>query len=229
MKESITNQRTALQKRLGYQFKQPALLARALTHRSADKLHNERLEYLGDSILSFVIAEELFLHFPTVDEGDLSQMRSSLVCGTMLAEMGKEFGIGDCLNLGQGELKSGGFRRESIISDAVEAIIGAIYLDSDVATIKKLILAWYRTRLDEIQPGIKQKDPKTRLQEHLQGIHHARPVYLILNVTGDEHEQEFLIQCRLENDPNQYIGRGMSRRKAEQAAALEAIKQLGIK
>lgn len=228
MKQS-TQRLTKLQKLISYEFKDETLLLKALTHRSADKSHNERLEYLGDSILSFVIAEALFTQFPHVDEGDLSQMRSTLVCGEMLAVIGQDFGLGDCLILGQGELKSGGHRRESIISDAVEAIIGAIYLDSNIDIIKKLILAWYQTRLMNIQPGIKQKDAKTRLQEYLQGIHQARPVYLIVEVIGNDHEQEFVIQCKIENDSNQYMGRGVNRRKAEQIAAQAAIDNLGIK
>lgn len=219
----------ALQKLIGYTFNNIDLLNHALTHRSANKIHNERLEYLGDSILSFVIAEALFNRFPNVDEGDLSQMRSSLVCGEMLAIIGQNFSIGEYMILGQGELKSGGHRRESIISDALEAIIGAIYLDSNIQTVKQLILLWYQTRLNEIQPGIKQKDSKTRLQEYLQGLRLARPVYLIIEVIGDDHEQEFVVQCKLDGDNNRYLGRGVSRRKAEQAAAQMAIEKLGIK
>ena len=157
-----------LQKSIGYQFKDITLLQLALTHRSANKMHNERLEFLGDSILSFVIADELYHRFLKQDEGDLSQMRASLVCGQTLAEMGKEFKLGDHLILGQGELKSGGFRRESIISDAVEAIIGAIYLDSYIENIRRLILSWYQTRLKQNKTGFKQKDSKKRLQEYLQ-------------------------------------------------------------
>lgn len=223
------NKLVALQKQINYSFKNIDLLIHALTHHSANKIHNERLEYLGDSILSYVIAEALFERFPKVDEGDLSQMRSSLVCGETLAKMGQNFNIGDSMILGPGELKSGGHRRESIISDAVEAIIGAIYLDSDIQTIKQLILAWYQTRLVQIQPGIKQKDSKTRLQEYLQGQRQNRPVYLIVEVIGDDHDQEFVVQCKLENDDNQYLGRGVNRRKAEQAAAQMAIDKLGIK
>lgn len=218
-----------LQKLICYTFNNIDLLTHALTHRSANKVHNERLEYLGDSILSFVIAEALFQRFQHVDEGDLSQMRSTLVCGEMLAVIGNDFDIGDCLILGQGELKSGGHRRDSIISDAVEAIIGAIYLDSNFDTIKSLILSWYQDRLSNIQPGEKQKDSKTRLQEYLQGHHQARPIYLITEVIGDDHDQEFVVQCKLENDTNIYLGRGVSRRKAEQAAAQVAIDKLGIK
>lgn len=219
-----------LQKQLGYIFKDQALLNQALTHRSADKVHNERLEFLGDSILSFVIAKALYKKFPDVAEGDLSQMRSSLVCGQTLAELGKRFFIGDDLILGQGELKSGGFRRDSIISDAIEAIIGAIYLDSQhIDIIERLIIQWYKVRLDTIQPGNRQKDSKTRLQEYLQGIHEKRPIYIILEVRGSDHEQEFVVQCKIEHISADFIGEGGSRRKAEQAAAEQAIKHLGIK
>ncbi|OCG43796.1 ribonuclease III [Gilliamella sp. Choc5-1] len=218
-----------IQQSIGYQFQDLSLLELALTHRSANKKHNERLEFLGDSILSFVIADELYHRFFKQDEGDLSQMRATLVCGQTLAEIGKDFKLGDDLILGQGELKSGGFRRESIISDAVEAIIGAIYLDSNIDTIRQLILSWYQTRLTQIQPGIKQKDAKTKLQEYLQGTHRPRPCYLIVEITGDNHEQEFLIQCKIDNDDREYLGRGLSRRKAEQIAAQEALNQLGIK
>ncbi len=139
----------------------------ALTHRSAISKHNERLEFLGDSILSYVIANALYHRFPRVDEGDMSRMRATLVRGNTLAELAREFELGECLRLGPGELKSGGFRRESILADTVEALIGGVFLDSDIQTVEKLILNWYQTRLDEISPGDKQKDPKTRLQEYL--------------------------------------------------------------
>lgn len=132
----------------------------ALTHRSASSKHNERLEFLGDSILSYVIANALYHRFPRVDEGDMSRMRATLVRGNTLAEMAREFDLGECLRLGPGELKSGGFRRESILADTVEALIGGVFLDSDIQTVEKLILDWYRSRLDEISPGDKQKDPK---------------------------------------------------------------------
>ena len=147
-----------LQRKLGYTFQQQELLLQALTHRSANSKHNERLEFLGDSILSFVIANELYHRFPRVDEGDMSRMRATLVRGNTLAEMAREFDLGECLRLGPGELKSGGFRRESILADTVEALIGGIFLDSDIHMIERLILDWYRSRLDEISPGDKQKD-----------------------------------------------------------------------
>ena len=157
-----------LQRKLGYTFHHQELLQQALTHRSASSKHNERLEFLGDSILSFVIANALYHRFPRVDEGDMSRMRATLVRGNTLAEIAREFELGECLRLGPGELKSGGFRRESILADTVEALIGGVFLDSDIQTVEKLILNWYQTRLDEISPGDKQKDPKTRLQEYLQ-------------------------------------------------------------
>ncbi|MCO6524463.1 MAG: ribonuclease III [Candidatus Schmidhempelia sp.] len=219
-----------LQKQLGYTFSDTALLKQALTHRSADKTHNERLEFLGDSILSFVIAKELYKRFPEVAEGDLSQMRSTLVCGQTLAEIGKEFQLSDNLILGQGELKSGGYRRDTTIADAVEAIIGAIYLDCQrFDIIEELILSWYQSRLVHIQPGNKQKDAKTRLQEYLQGKHKERPAYIILEVKGNDHEQVFIVQCKLKHIESEFIGKGASRRKAEQAAAEQAIEMLGIK
>lgn len=146
-----------LQRKLGYTFNHQELLQQALTHRSASSKHNERLEFLGDSILSFVIANALYHRFPRVDEGDMSRMRATLVRGNTLAELAREFDLGECLRLGPGELKSGGFRRESILADTVEALIGGVFLDSDIQTVEQLILNWYQTRLDEISPGDKQK------------------------------------------------------------------------
>lgn len=145
-----------LQRKLGYTFNHQELLQQALTHRSASSKHNERLEFLGDSILSYVIANALYHRFPRVDEGDMSRMRATLVRGNTLAELAREFELGECLRLGR-ELKSGGFRRESILADTVEALIGGVFLDSDIQTVEKLILNWYQTRLDEISPCDKQK------------------------------------------------------------------------
>jgi len=207
-----------LEKRIGYQFSDFSLLKQALTHRSALGLHNERLEFLGDSILSFVISTDLYARFPKVDEGDLSRMRATLVCGKMLSEVGREFVLSDCLILGPGELKSGGFRRDSIIADGVEAIIGAVFLDSDIDTVNKLVLSWFDSRLKTIQPGISQKDPKTRLQEHLQSRKQALPVYEVINVKGEAHNQQFTMSCAIEG-MEKVQGKGTSRRKAEQVAA----------
>jgi ribonuclease-3 len=212
-----------LTKRLDYQFNQPSLLIQALTHRSAKGSHNERLEFLGDSILGFVIAEALFERFPLHDEGDLTRMRSSLVKGVTLAEMGKDFAIGDYLILGPGELKSGGHRRESILEDAIEAIIGAVYLDSDIDTCKNLILKWFNSRLVEIKPGDMQKDPKTRLQEYLQGRKIELPQYDVIHTSGQSHNQEFTVRCTTGVIDKDVISKGTSRRKAEQAAAQEVL------
>ncbi|TNH44468.1 ribonuclease III [Photorhabdus luminescens] len=225
MNPIVTNR---LQRKLGYTFDQHDLLIQALTHRSASSKHNERLEFLGDSILSFVIANALYHRFPRVDEGDMSRMRATLVRGNTLAELAREFELGECLRLGPGELKSGGYRRESILADTVEALIGAIFLDSDIQMVERIILRWYETRLNEISPGDKQKDPKTRLQEYLQGHHLPLPSYLVVMVRGEAHDQEFTIHCQVSGIEQPVKGTGSSRRKAEQAAAEQALKQLEL-
>lgn len=218
-----------LEKRLGYQFKEQSLLMRALTHRSAKGLHNERLEFLGDSILGFIIAQALFDKFPKENEGDLTRMRSSLVKGVTLAELGRNFELGEHLILGPGELKSGGHRRESILEDAVEAIIGAVYLDSDIKTCKALVLNWFDQKLAQIKPGQAQKDPKTRLQEYLQGRRIALPVYEVIETTGQSHNQEFTVRCTTSEIDNEVITKGSSRRKAEQAAAQKVLELIKAK
>ena len=181
---------------------------------------------MGDSILSFVIADALYHRFPKVNEGDMSRMRATLVRGHTLAELGREFQLGDYLKLGPGELKSGGFRRDSILADAVEAIIGAIYLDSDIEAVRGIILSWYAARLDAIKPGVSQKDPKTRLQEHLQGRKKPLPVYTVTQIKGEAHNQEFTVSCDVVDLKEAIIGIGTSRRKAEQAAAESALEKL---
>ncbi|KKA45558.1 MULTISPECIES: ribonuclease III [Salinivibrio] len=215
-----------LQRDIGYQFSNAALLELALTHRSANGTHNERLEFLGDSILSFVIAEDLYHRFPKVDEGDMSRMRATLVRGNTLAEIGREFSLGEVMRLGPGELKSGGFRRDSILADAVEALIGAIFLDSDINRVQEIILQWYQHRLETIEPGASQKDPKTRLQEHLQGKRKPLPSYTVMKVRGEAHNQEFTVECQVSGLESSVIGKGSSRRKAEQAAAELALQKL---
>ncbi len=211
---------------LGHQFADADLLKRAITHRSAGSRHNERLEFLGDSILSLVIAETLYQRFPDVSEGDMSRMRATLVREKTLAELAREFDLGEYLILGPGELKSGGFRRESILADTVEAIIGAIYLDAGMDAIRQLLLNWYAQRLEEIRPGAEQKDPKTRLQEFLQGRRRPLPSYVVVKVKGEAHNQEFTVQCEIEGVTPSVVGVGSSRRKAEQAAAEKALEQL---
>lgn len=213
----------ALSKRIGYQFNDQDLLLQALTHRSAKGTHNERLEFLGDSILGFVIAEALYQKFPKHDEGDLTRMRSSLVKGVTLAELGRHFKLGEHLILGAGELKSGGHKRDSILEDAIEAIIGAVYLDSDQSACKKLVLNWFEERLAVIKPGNEQKDPKTRLQEFLQGRKIALPEYEVTEITGQSHNQQFTVRCTTSVIDKAVIAKGTSRRKAEQSAAQQVL------
>ena len=215
-----------LAKRLGYQFKEPKLLMQALTHRSAKGLHNERLEFLGDSILGFIIAEQLYQQFPKESEGELTRMRSSLVRGVTLAEMARDFKLGEHLILGPGEKKSGGHRRDSILEDAIEAIIGAVYLDADIETCKQLVLKWFTPRLNAIKPGIAQKDPKTRLQEYLQARKIALPQYEVIDIKGQSHNQEFTVKCTTEINQQAIITKGTSRRKAEQAAAQQVLEMI---
>jgi ribonuclease-3 len=212
-----------LTKKLSYEFQDTQLLIQALTHRSAKGAHNERLEFLGDSILGFVIAEALFEKFPKHDEGDLTRMRSSLVKGVTLAEIARDFNLGEYLILGPGELKSGGHRRESILEDAIEAIIGAVYLDSTIEQCKALILTWFENRLRVIKPGNEQKDPKTQLQEYLQGRQIPLPSYEVIDTTGQSHNQEFTVRCQTSVINKEVIAKGTSRRKAEQAAAQQII------
>ncbi|RAK01482.1 ribonuclease III [Aliidiomarina maris] len=215
-----------LNQAIGYEFSDTALLTRALTHRSASSKHYERLEFLGDSILSMVIAEALYQRFAKHDEGDLSRMRATLVCGSMLATLAKGFQLGEHLQLGPGELKSGGFRRESILSDAVEGIIGAVYLDSDLATCKDMILRWFQPYLETIKPGASQKDPKTRLQEYLQARQQPLPAYEVVARQGQAHNQQFTVSCQIEGLTTPVQGTGTSRRKAEQAAASAVLNAL---
>lgn len=210
-----------LQRKLGYTFNHQELLQQALTHRSASSKHNERLEFLGDSILSYVIANALYHRFPRVDEGDMSRMRATLVRGNTLAELAREFELGECLRLGR-ELKSGGFRRESILADTVEALIGGVFLDSDIQTVEKLILNWYQTRLDEISPGDKQK-----IENASAGIFAGSPS-AAANLSGSRYVAKRTIRNLLStavsglSEP--VVGTGSSRRKAEQAAAEQALK-----
>jgi len=212
-----------LSKKLGYTFNDQSLLLQALTHRSAKGAHNERLEFLGDSILGFIIAETLYDKFPKQNEGELTRMRSSLVKGVTLAEIARDFNLGEFLILGPGELKSGGHRRDSILEDAVEAIIGAVYIDSDIYTCKDLVLSWFTERLDVIKPGQEQKDPKTRLQEYLQGRKIPLPQYDVIDTSGQSHNQEFTVRCTTKELAIEVVTKGTSRRKAEQAAAEKVL------
>lgn len=216
----------ALLKKLAYQFKDLKLLELALTHRSVGSANNERLEFLGDAVLNFVIGRELFSRFPQAREGELSRLRASLVKGERLAEIGKELELGDLLNLGPGELKSGGFRRSSILADAVEAIIGAVEQDGGFEAACALVYHLYRGRLDKIDLKHQQKDPKTQLQEYLQARAENLPRYEVVNVEGADHNQQFTVECHVDMLNKPVIGNGGSRRKAEQQAAQLTLEQL---
>ncbi len=223
------NQLDRLQSKIGYQFKDLALLQQALTHRSAATKHNERLEFLGDAILNLSIAEALYHQFPRCNEGELSRMRATLVREPTLAILARRFELGDYIALGQGELKSGGFRRESILADCVEAIIGAMSLDSNLSVTTQIVRQWYQPLLLEIKPGENQKDAKTRLQEYLQGRRLALPAYHVTDIKGEAHCQSFTVECNVPNLEGTFIGKGSSRRKAEQAAAEQILIKLDIK
>lgn len=208
-----------LGRRLAHDFKNQDLLKQALTHCSAGNENNERLEFLGDSILSFVIANALFERFPDENEGKLSRLRAFLVKGDTLAEIALELQLGDYLYLGQGELRSGGFRRASILADALEAIFAAVFLDDGIAASQALILRLYESRLNDDNLKNCLKDDKTQLQEFLQAGKKPLPTYKLVQVEGDEHDQRFHIECSIPGFDTRTTGIGPSRRKAEQQAA----------
>jgi ribonuclease III, bacterial len=208
-----------LAKKLGLTFCQPQLFKTALTHRSAGHNNNERLEYLGDSVLGFVVAEKLYTQFPAVGEGVLSRLRASLVNQTSLAEIARLHNLGDYLILGSGELKSGGYRRDSILSDALEAIIGALLLDQGVDVCRDWILTLFAEKFSAIKLDSWNKDPKTRLQELMQARRKELPVYDLVSMTGADHAQTFEVQCKVPVTVETTVGIGISRKKAEQAAA----------
>lgn len=222
MSESVER----LQKVLGYRFRDDGLLEQALTHRSVGSGNNERLEFLGDAVLGLFISEALFHRFPYVEEGDLSRLRAHLVKRDRLAEVAKELDLGPLLNLGSGERKSGGRRRDSILADAVEALLGAVYLDGGYLPARTMIERLFQSRLDALPEPEALKDPKTRLQEHLQARHARRPEYELLEEHGVAHSREFRVRCRLPDQDKTVEGTGSSRRKAEQAAARAALDEL---
>lgn len=209
--------------RLGYRFDDETLLRNALTHRSVGGLNNERLEFLGDSILNFVIAAELYRRYPKASEGDLSRLRASMVDKDSLAGIGAGLNLGEHLYLGSGELKSGGFRRKSILADAVEALIGAIYLDGGFEAAREAIRRLYQPTLDNPIDPETLKDPKTRLQELLQARRQSLPDYELVEVSGKPHAQRFTVRCVIGGLDRRVLGSGSSRRKAEQQAAERAF------
>ena len=208
-----------LQKIIDYHFSDAALLKQALTHRSVNKNNNERLEFLGDSILGCVISHELYHRFPLVDEGQLSRLRSSLVRGQTLAKLAKNLNLSETLVLGQGELKSGGFRRESIQADAFEAILGAIFLDSDYLTVSAVILKLYDELLNEASPDDSLKDFKTQLQELLQKKGHSLPMYELIKTKGQDHNAVFYVSCHIKEFNLTVEENAKSIKRAEQACA----------
>ena len=214
-----------LQQRIGYQFLQPDLLERALSHRSVGAKNNERLEFLGDAILGFEVADHLYHQVRDADEGQLSRMRAHLVKRETLAQVAREYDLGDILRLGPGELRSGGQTRDSILADAVEALIAAVYLDGGMEPARALVRRLLGDRLTRLTPETRRKDPKTRLQEHLQSMGRPLPRYEVVDVTGDQHDQRFRVTCStgLVDDTQ---GEGSSRRKAEQSAARHMLARL---
>ena len=213
----------------GYQFKNRELLEQALTHRSHSRgANNERLEFLGDSVLSLIISNFIYQRFENASEGRLSRIRASLVKQDTLAGVARDIGLGDHILLGGGELKSGGFRRDSILSDALEALIAAIYLDSDYTQAEKTVLHLFDDLLQAVDVGSSLKDPKTQLQEYLQGRQKSLPLYEVIQTNGKSHDQIFTVSCELSDLGLQSEGRGSSRKKAEQQAAHNLLHKLGI-
>lgn len=215
-----------LKQSLDYQFNDIRLLRQALTHRSADGLNNERLEFLGDAVLDFVISDVVFRTHPVAPEGDLSKLRASIVKDTSLGEVALRLGLGEHLILGSGERKTGGHRRESILADALEAIFGAVYLDAGFDAAVKTVETAFGSRLHNFPDVEELRDPKTRLQEWLQSRHKGLPAYELVGVTGKAHSQQFEIQCSVTGFEYQAKGIGTTRRKAEQQAAKSMLVEI---
>ena len=216
----------AFQHRLGYRFANSGLLAEALTHRSFGQPNNERFEFLGDSILNCVISVALFARFGQLREGELSRVRASLVRQDALYRIALELDLGDALRLGEGELKSGGARRPSILADALEAVLAAVFLDAGFEVAQSVIDRLYERLLAEVDPGRPSKDPKTALQEWLQGRKLALPTYSMVQAFGEAHAQEFEVACEVPKYGIRTLGRGPSRRMAEQQSAELALAEL---
>lgn len=214
--------------KLNYEFSDQALLTAALTHRSAGSRNNERLEFLGDGALNFVIASEIYQLRPQYNEGQLSRLRATLVRGTTLAEIARDIGVGDYLKLGTGELKSGGFKRSSILADAIEALIGAVFIDGGYDAAAELVRHLYRDRLANLPPDEPQKDAKSRLQEYLQSRRIPIPDYELSGTSGEAHQREFTVICRVDSLSIESSATGSSRRRAEQAAADKVLDQIRV-
>lgn len=216
-----------LAQRLQHDFRDPALLQQALTHCSAGRRNNERLEFLGDAVLGLVVSELLYRRFPEASEGQLSRVRASLVQQSTLAGIARSLQIGDELVLGMGELKSGGANRDSILADALEAVLSALYLDGGLQVCQQHLARWFAPLLDELQASQQTKDAKTALQEYLQARKLALPVYTVVETRGKDHEQEFVVECVVVLLQEAFIGTGSSRKEAEQQAAATVLDALG--
>lgn len=212
--------------RIGYRFAERRLLQSALTHRSSGEANNERLEFLGDGLLDFLVAELLFESFPTQPEGDLTRLRADLVRQESLHSVADSLELGNYLSLGEGELRSGGRRRPSILADAFEALLAAIYLDGGFIAAREFVRRCFAERVSRLDPVRDGKDAKTRLQEFLQAQRQPLPSYRIVSTDGEAHAQVFEVSCKLEKPRMETKGRGRSRRIAEQAAAEAALRQL---
>jgi ribonuclease-3 len=209
-------------RRIGYRFTDIELLRRALTHRSFGASHNERLEFLGDSVLNCVISLELFARFPELSEGQLSRLRANIVSDQALAAAAKDLEFGSHLRLGEGELRSGGAARTSILAGALEAVVGAVFLDGGIDRAREAVRALLGRALEAVDPAISGKDPKTLLQEYLQARRHALPQYAVVAIRGEAHEQQFQVECVIPELGIRSLGEGASRRSAEQEAARQA-------
>ncbi len=225
---STTNdsQAEALTARLGYEPRDRALFVVALTHRSAEGPNNERLEFLGDSVLNLLLSERLYREFPTASEGDLSRLRARLVSEEPLAGVAQELQLGELLHLGSGELKTGGFRRQSILADAFEALCGALYMDGGLEAVRERIGPLFESRIASLPEPSTLKDAKTKLQEHLQASGRPLPVYTVKSTSGEPHAQIFLVGCSVPHLQLETEGEGPSRRRAEQVAAQAALVRL---
>lgn len=210
----------------GHVFRDPALLAQALTHRSAGAPHNERLEFLGDALVGMVVAEALYVRWPKADEGAMTRARAELVRESSLARVARTLDLGARITLGPGEMKSGGHRRDSILSDALEAVVAAIYLDAGFEACRQAVLPWFEADIAALPAGGIGKDPKTRLQEWLQARGRPLPTYELLSESGEEHARIFDVRCLLSDPVVEAGGRGSSRRAAEQEAAAAVLAQL---